>query len=329
MPVYNGEKYLKEAIESILNQTFKDFEFLIINDGSNDTSIDIIKSYNDHRIRLEHNENNRGLIYSLNKGVKLASGEYIARMDADDISLPNRLAVQVDFMDKHKNIGISGSNVKVIGKKYEFTGHYLTSPAEIKANLIFNTSLAHPTVIFRKEILVKNNLIYDENFKHAEDYDLWERAVKITKISNIPMVLMQYRKHLASVSGTYKEIQAGNAKIIRQRQLARLGIYPTDKEILIHSSLLPADNDAKNFIGKQENWLKKLLAANYGIKYYDQKAFAKIISERWFTACYANSYLDLWILKKYFGSSLSYVKIKNIELLDIVKLILKCIIKRL
>ena len=114
MPVYNGERYLREAIDSILNQTFKDFEFLIINDGSTDLSVEIIESYADKRISLAHNGQNLGLITTLNRGFDLACGEYIARMDCDDISLPDRLEKQVVFMDNHPEIGICGSWVSAI-----------------------------------------------------------------------------------------------------------------------------------------------------------------------------------------------------------------------
>ena len=124
MPVYNGEKYLKEAIESILNQTFKDFEFLIINDGSTDNSVKIIQSFNDLRIRLIHNESNIGLIKTLNKGLKLSNGKYIARMDCDDVSLPKRLSVQINFMEKHPEIGVCGSWVKIIGLEQKFINKY-------------------------------------------------------------------------------------------------------------------------------------------------------------------------------------------------------------
>jgi glycosyltransferase involved in cell wall biosynthesis len=175
MPVYNGAKYLKEAIDSVLSQTFRDFEFLIIDDGSTDSSVEIIKSYNDQRIRLEQNDKNFGLIYSLNKGIDLTKNKYIARMDADDISLPDRLKIQFEFMESHFDIAVSGVYTITIGKVNGHTNKFFTEPEDIKANLLFNTSLEHPSVIIRKEILQKYNLFYNENFKHSEDFDLWER----------------------------------------------------------------------------------------------------------------------------------------------------------
>src|SRR3990167_9325600 len=149
MPVYNGKKYLKEAIESVLNQTFRDFEFLIIDDGSTDKSAEIIKSFNDARIRLERNVTNLGLIKTLNNGLTLSRGKYIARMDCDDISLPKRLSVQVNFMEKHPEIGICGSWVKVMGLKQEFVNRYPQKHEETRAYLLLNYRM-HPESVSKK-----------------------------------------------------------------------------------------------------------------------------------------------------------------------------------
>ena len=137
MPVYNGSKYLKAAIDSILSQSFTDFEFLIINDGSTDDSVKIINSYHDQRIKLIDNKINQGLVAVLNQGLKLAIGEYIARMDSDDFSTCNRLSQQVRFMDKHNDIGVLGSWVKIMKGSDEFLGRYFLNHEEIKANLLF------------------------------------------------------------------------------------------------------------------------------------------------------------------------------------------------
>ncbi len=155
MSVYNGEKYLREAIDSILGQTFKDFEFLIIDDGSTDSSVEIIRSYADPRIRLIQNEENIGLSRSLNKGLKLARGEYIARMDADDISLPRRLAAQVGLLDKQPDIGLVGTSIQLIDCDGErmHVHRVPTTHAQILWALCFTTPLAHPSVVFRKVII--------------------------------------------------------------------------------------------------------------------------------------------------------------------------------
>lgn len=326
MPVYNGEKYLREAIDSILNQTFKDFEFLIINDGSTDNSVKIIGSYKNPRIRLIHNEKNLGLIFSLNRGLNLACGEYIARMDCDDISLPERLLVQVNFMEKNPQVSVCGSWTKIIGRDKEFINKYPLTDEELRARLLFNTPLAHPTIIIRKEIIKNYGLKYDENYKHAEDYQLWARIIKYTKISNIPKVLLLYRMHQASVSADYSAAQKENSNKVRLDLLKQLNLTPTEKELSIHASFSPPDwCDKKTFLNLIEVWLNKILLANQASRIYSQKALQKIIADRWLNACSANSSLGLWTWKKYRQAKFS----KSVFTWDEpLKLFAKCLIKK-
>ena len=193
MAVYNGEKYLREAIDSILRQTFTDFEFLIINDGSTDNSVEIIKSYDDKRIHLVHNEKNIGLAASLNKGLKLAQGDYVARMDCDDISYPLRLEKQVKFMDKHLDIGICGAWMRTFGETKEEVLSYPTSNEEISATLFYKSAISHPTIIFRKKIFQEFNIYYNPKLIYAQDFDLWNKLRAKVKFANIPEVLYYYR----------------------------------------------------------------------------------------------------------------------------------------
>ncbi len=158
MPVYNGEKYLKEALESILNQTFTNFEFLIINDASTDNSKNIINSFNDHRIKLIENKENLGLTKSLNKGISISQSEYIARMDADDISLPKRLGIQVKFMDKHPEIGAVGTWAKIIGDKNKKHIKTYSNFEKIKAVSFFKNIIVHPSVRIGRKLINNYNL---------------------------------------------------------------------------------------------------------------------------------------------------------------------------
>ena len=155
MSVYNGEKYLERAIKSILNQTFKDFEFLIINDGSTDNSVKIIQSFNDLRLRLIHNESNIGLIKTLNKGLKLSNGKYIARMDCDDISLPKRLSIQASFMEKYPEIGVCGSWVKIIGLGKKFINKYFKNTKK-RERIFCSTRLLLIPPLLSEKIFLKN-----------------------------------------------------------------------------------------------------------------------------------------------------------------------------
>lgn len=197
MPAYNAEKYLREAIDSILSQTYTDFEFIIINDGSTDATKEIIQSYTDPRIVYIENEVNSGICVTLNKGLDAARGKYIARMDSDDIALPNRLETQVRYMDSNPGLGASGSDIEVFGVGIEphvFT--QLHSPEECLAGLIFNSCFAHPTVIIRKSVLDKHNLRYKDEFRGLEDYELWWQIGKYSGLNNIAQPLLRYRHHI-------------------------------------------------------------------------------------------------------------------------------------
>ena len=176
MPVYNGGVYLKEAIESILNQTYKNFEFIIIDDGSTDNSLSIIKEYafNDNRIIVVDREN-RGLITTLNEGIDLAKGKYIARMDADDISLPTRFEKQFKYMEQN-NLDICGGDFIIIDEKGKEIKHSVVPKSfkEIVLTLGFNVPFAHPSVFIKKSFLIKHKIKYGgSGKKFAEDLDMW------------------------------------------------------------------------------------------------------------------------------------------------------------
>lgn len=200
LPVYNAQKYLREAIDSILNQTFKDFEFIIINDGSRDSSPEIIKSYSDERIRYYDNDGNKGLIYTLNRGIDLAKGEYIARMDADDISMPTRFEKQVAYMDSHPDCIVCGTDTQSFynDKIKDFIikllpSHYKYDDCTIKKYLLISACFAHPTVFIRTKTLIDNNIRYKEEYKHAEDYKLWIDLCDYGNFHNLHEKLLKYR----------------------------------------------------------------------------------------------------------------------------------------
>jgi glycosyltransferase involved in cell wall biosynthesis len=194
MSVYNGEKYLREAIESILAQTFIDFNFLIINDGSTDGTKEILENYNDSRIKLINNKKNIGLTKSLNKGLKLARGEYIARQDADDISMPERLEKEVSFLDHNKNTALVGTYYYMINEKGKTlnTIKPLKKSEEIKIGLLKGNQFGHGSVMFRAEC-VKEVGYYREELGPVEDYDLWLRISDRYNIATIPEQLYKWR----------------------------------------------------------------------------------------------------------------------------------------
>ena len=207
LPVYNGEKFIGEAIESILNQTFTDFELIIINDCSIDNTEDIVFSYKDKRIRYYKNERNLQLIASLNKGIKLSTGKYVARMDADDIALSKRLYEQFVFMEDNLEIVACGTWAISFGNSRE---KLIKVPVEHSSIFLYSflrNPIIHPTVMIRKCYLSQNNLLYSHEFKHAEDYKLWVDLMKLGKLANIPKVLLKYRLSSDQISNKFAEEQ--------------------------------------------------------------------------------------------------------------------------
>ncbi len=222
MPAYNVEKYVSEAIESILNQTFTDFELIIINDGSTDNTASIIDEYakKDKRIRFINHSKNKGLIAVLNEGLDLCNGQYIARMDSDDISLPERFAKQVAYLDTHPECGVLGTWFHVFGNKDYINN---THPKKLDIlKILQGCFVAHPTVMMRKSVIDKYGFRYDADYKHAEDYELWSRMIFVTEIHNLQEVLLQYRWTDTNISVVHSQTQQNVAKQVKQNILDKL-----------------------------------------------------------------------------------------------------------
>ena len=196
MPVYNGKEYIRESIESIINQTYPNWEFIIVNEyGSDDGSKEIIMEYakKDERIKLIQNTKREGIAASLNIGLKASSGDYIARMDSDDISGTERLEKQVKYLDSNPSIGLCGIQPEFIGTK-EIYWELEKNPEQIRNNIFFYTPCVHPTVMFRREIVDKYKILYNEEYKATEDYDFFSRVVGVLDIANIDdKSLFKYR----------------------------------------------------------------------------------------------------------------------------------------
>jgi len=214
MPVYNAEKYLRVAIESILDQTFADFEFIIVYDPSFDNSLNIINSYSDARIRVIENKKRIGLVKSLNKAIKEAHGEYIARQDADDISLPNRLELQLEFLEKHPEVALLGTGIYVINEKGELIEKRIMHPNP-KTSLLKGNRFIHGSVMFRKSVIDELGA-YNELFKNSEDYELWLRISQKYDVNNLILPLYKLRTHGSSISSSKIEEQQMYAVLARK-----------------------------------------------------------------------------------------------------------------
>lgn len=304
MPVYNGEKYLKPAIESIMSQTYGDFEFIIINDGSTDETANIVLKYNDSRIKFINDSENIGYTPRLNHGIAAAKGEYIARMDADDISLPDRLKRQAAFLDKNQNIGICGTWYKTFGCE-ESEIKWPLIHDEIKINFLFHNVIGHPTVMFRKNLFEKYNLEYKNDYMPAEDYELWSRAAEYFEFANIPEILLLYRTHETNISQTKIDIRKNNVTRIRKNQLKKLDIILTEQELEIHNSLIcNMFENSDEYADAVEKWLLMLINGNKKYKIYDTETFYQFLGKIWFEVIKLrlNTGWDCW--KKYSSSEL-------------------------
>lgn len=278
MPVYNAEKYVGEAIKSILNQSFTDFEFLIFNDGSKDKSSKIIKSYVDKRIKYFEFNENYGLVKHLNEGIKISRGSYIARMDADDISIPTRFMNQINILNNNSEVGVCSGWIKTFGNRNQVI-KYAESDEEIKVNMLIKNSIAHPCAMIRKEVLLKDNVVYNRFFYPIEDFKLWLDLVPFTKFYNIPTILLKYRITNDQITNKLNPIQMELSNNMYLDQLKNIGINPTESEKIIHIKLINNNICDAADLAKVNVWLSTLKEANGEIKYYNQIVFLKFIKE--------------------------------------------------
>jgi glycosyltransferase involved in cell wall biosynthesis len=323
MPLYNREEFVGEAISSILNQSFEDFELLIINDGSTDSSFEIAKNFKDSRIKLVNNSENIKLIKTLNKGILLAEGEYIARMDSDDIAEKDRLLKQVEFMEMNPDISVCGTWIKEFSrdiKKGNEVNHPI-SPKQLHYKLMFDCALVHPSVMIRKCDLVNNGILYDEKYPHAEDFNMWNDMVLNygLKVSNIPITLLYYRLTEDGISRKKRHEQLETGAKIRKRIFDKYNI--SVDTTLFYEKYLSVDELIKlekSFITLYQRLIREALDEN------EIDIIEEIINQEWYK--YANratlSGLKTW--SKYKTSKLHRNKLfKKKEF----KLFIKCLTK--
>jgi glycosyltransferase involved in cell wall biosynthesis len=308
LPVYNGERYLREAIDSVLIQTFIDFELLIIDDGSTDSSLEIIRSYTDSRIRLLRNRKRLKLSGALNRGMDDALGEYIARMDADDICLPQRLATQVEYMDRHQDVGICGSWVKMFGIRgttvYKAPVGYL----HIRAKALFDNPFVHPSVMIRKGLFDQFSLRFDGDYYPTEDFELWARAIPQFPCHNIDCVLLHYRVHPQSMTNSdWNQMDAKGLSIVR-RELDAFGCHASEEQLIFHRSIgrqMSRQCQSRDEIIVAEQWLKSLVGLNGQQGKYDEIVFMEEIQAIWFRLCFNSSTLGFYVVRAYLASTLT------------------------
>lgn len=308
MSVYNGEKYLEEAVESILNQTFRDFEFIVVDDGSSDSTPRLLALYErrDPRVLIYRFDDNRGLSTALNFGIERARGKYIARMDADDISLPNRLQEQVAFMDACPEIGVCGSCVTLIGLKNAEEWKYPTSHEAIYARSLFENTLVHSSVIMSASLFKKYELAYDENVRYAQDYELWSRALSLVRFANVGQALLQYRVHTQGTGSKHRDGQLRVHEMIYRRLLQPFRVEPTKDDLLTHQMLAVYQSGDAGFLLNARCWLESLSQANRKERILPPGILDSQISLYWSHACLASGASPFFVLKQVVASSLHF-----------------------
>ena len=286
MPVHNGEKYLYEAIWSIQNQTFKNWELLIVDDKSSDNTVMIVQQFQkyDKRIRMVHNDQNLKIARTLNRGIDEAKGMYIARMDDDDISMPTRLEKEVAILDRYPNVAVVGSWQQHFGTS-DWVHQPPESPAEMKATLLFACDVCHSTVMFKKDIFKNNHFYYDPEFL-SEDYELWTRVSKKYDFYTIQEILGEYRLNGDNITAGKTEKFDHEARKITCAQLKEnLGIDLSEKDqILVAKWTNPfmnaSESERMELFQREEALLSEIEEKNKSTGYYDQDALAKVLNDR-------------------------------------------------
>lgn len=271
MPCYNNADYVGEAIESILNQTYQNFELIVLDDCSSDNSAEVIKSFTDKRIVYHRNEQNAGLANNLNIGLQMASGEYIARMDGDDVSLPERLQTQIDFLANHPDIDLCSCGMEMFGKDDKVWMRE-PDPEEVKITMLFYSPVLHASAMWRKSSFDRHNLAYRQGAFPAEDYDLWSRAATNgCRLANIPQILYRYRIHGEQVTKTDNRAAIRDREIkINYLQSCLPSLSATDCERCV-DIFLNLPEFATNNIKERKALYKAIIKANANDGFFDHK----------------------------------------------------------
>lgn len=291
MSNYNTpEEYLREAIESILNQTYSDFEFIIVDDCSTDNSLEIIESYSDPRITIIRNEQNVGITKSLNRALKVAKGEFVARMDADDICLAQRFQKQVEFLNQNSDVIVCGVWVELFGEgvkylKEKYSKKSLPERELLQINLLFgnHTNIIHPTAMFNHKLLQKNGIEYNEKYIYAQDFRMWVECSKYGECANVPEILFKYRIHNKAVSSDKKTIQNECTKNIMAEQLSWLGLNIPDDWEMIHWGLL---SGRKSYNLRYLEWIKTIIKKNRKFKIFNHRKLKNLLWQKWTETVY-------------------------------------------
>jgi glycosyltransferase involved in cell wall biosynthesis len=283
MPAYNAETYIKEAIDSILHQTFRSFELIIIDDGSTDATLSIIQSYQDSRIKLIRFEQNKGNRVAANTGLDSATGKYIVRMDADDISVKERLQWQFEFMETHPEIGFCGGHIQLFGSDNSLW-RYPTSKDELTCAFLFGTPVVQGASIIRKSVLDKFNLRYQtKGPSYAEDVDFFYRLSQHTSYGNLDKVLLQYRRHSQNITAqlSKKGIELNTPIVSKVLNGYKISFNPEQINLHLWLNARFTENIQSTDLKPIAQWKAHLLEHNKNHQIFPEPYFSSLLQQKW------------------------------------------------
>ena len=280
------EEYLREAIESVLIQTYDNFEFIIIDDCSTDNSLEIIRSYDDERIVILKNEKNMGITKSLNRGLSVATGEFVARMDADDICLPKRFEKQVDFLRENTDVIVCGTAAEFVGEWQKHNSNRIVlrnipKRDQYRIHLLFGNypNIVHSSAMFNNTKLQEHGIRYNEKYIYAQDYRMWISCSEVAECASLDDVLMQITVRDGTISTSKKELQEKCVQGIIQEQFNKLHLVVSPEVLQFHRCLFPRANVIYHLAIKE--WFEKIIAANKTYKEFNQKEMQKLLRKKW------------------------------------------------
>lgn len=294
MPVCNAADTIRESVQSILSQSFKNFELIIVDDGSTDGTVDYLVTLRDARLHLLRLEQHHGIVAALNTGLQRARGEFIFRMDADDMAMPDRLQVQLEWMQRHPEVDVCGTFIRC----FDDSGprglkEFPLGPDDIRAALIFESALAHPSVVFRAEALRRGGLSYPEGMDGVEDYALWATGKDCLCFANIPRPLVFYRLP-ATADSERRRLRREKARHVREQLVRQLGVTVATDELTLHHAI--AEHRVWELATRIEQvavWLERLRTANDASQVFPQQAFERALLRRFYLICKAAT-LNKW-----------------------------------
>jgi glycosyltransferase involved in cell wall biosynthesis len=330
MPVYNGAAHLRPAVDSVLRQSFGDFELLLVDDGSVDESVPLAKGISDPRVRLIENGRNLGPAASRNRALDLARGQYVAFFDSDDVAHPDWLATEVGFLKAQSGYKIVDSwqeSINENGDVIRSAQGYSDKAEKLHATMLFSNCLSTSTLLVERPVI--GDLRFAEDLPVASDYDLWVRLLERGRAFVLRKNLAQYRVHPTNITHRKQELARACLGRIMKSQLSRLELQPNDSEVDLHLNLTRLTfGTSRAVVLASEKWLMTVQAANEKTKVYESEPFRQVLGDRWHGVCHSACANGLWLWNKFRSSPLGKsVLISRSQKLRLVNLVLRASVK--